>query len=380
MTPAIAKFTRLAIQTLQQSSGLSLPVSVPNGGTGDTTLTAHGVLLGAGASPVAAAAPGTVGQVLTSNGGGADPTMQALPAAPTLHAVVVNVSGPFIVPAGVTVIGALLVSGSGGGGGGRGGVTGNASASLGGGGGGAGQEKFTVLGATTPLVPGSTLTCNIGAGGAGGAGGTAGGNPGAYGSIGGDTTIVQGATLARAKGASAGAGAGNGGGAGGTTPSGASFSNTWPSGGAGAPTGNITTAINPSLFGGDSVSFLGLGFGGPSFSTSGGTVQAAGFDGNPSDDSPFAGGVGGTAGTTATNQGGSGGGGGGAGHTGAGGAGGAGGNGNGAGAGTAGSPGGASAGGGGGGGGGGGNGSTVGGVGGTGSGGSSGQITFFYVA
>lgn len=59
-----------------QASSPSLPVSVPNGGTGDTTLTAHGVLIGEGTSPVAVTSPGTVGQVLTSNGSGADPTFQ----------------------------------------------------------------------------------------------------------------------------------------------------------------------------------------------------------------------------------------------------------------------------------------------------------------
>jgi hypothetical protein len=51
--------------------------TVPNGGTGTTSFTAHGVLVGEGASPVAAVAPGAAGTVLTSNGAGADPTFQA---------------------------------------------------------------------------------------------------------------------------------------------------------------------------------------------------------------------------------------------------------------------------------------------------------------
>lgn len=44
----------------------TLPVA--NGGTGATTLTANGVLIGAGTSAVTSVAPGTSGNVLTSNG------------------------------------------------------------------------------------------------------------------------------------------------------------------------------------------------------------------------------------------------------------------------------------------------------------------------
>lgn len=53
------------------------PVVVGHGGTGLATLTAHNVLIGEGASAVAFAAPGTSGQVLTSNGASADPTFQS---------------------------------------------------------------------------------------------------------------------------------------------------------------------------------------------------------------------------------------------------------------------------------------------------------------
>lgn len=51
---------------------LGIPVSVPNGGTGLATLTAHGVLLGEGTGNVVASSPGTLGQVFTSNGAGSD--------------------------------------------------------------------------------------------------------------------------------------------------------------------------------------------------------------------------------------------------------------------------------------------------------------------
>jgi len=49
-------------------SGLTLPVSVENGGTGVASLSANHVLLGNGTSAVQLVAPGTSGNVLTSNG------------------------------------------------------------------------------------------------------------------------------------------------------------------------------------------------------------------------------------------------------------------------------------------------------------------------
>jgi hypothetical protein len=58
-------------------SSIQTPVSVPNGGTGQTTLTNHGVLLGQAGGAIAATSAGTSGYVLTSNGAGADPTFQA---------------------------------------------------------------------------------------------------------------------------------------------------------------------------------------------------------------------------------------------------------------------------------------------------------------
>ncbi len=53
------------------SIALSVPVSVPNGGTGDTTLTTDGVLYGNGASPVGITAAGINGQVLIGSTGAA---------------------------------------------------------------------------------------------------------------------------------------------------------------------------------------------------------------------------------------------------------------------------------------------------------------------
>lgn len=61
-----------------QNAAITSPVSVANGGTGDTTLTAHGVLIGEGTSPVAATSAGTSGQPLLSGGASADPNWGTL--------------------------------------------------------------------------------------------------------------------------------------------------------------------------------------------------------------------------------------------------------------------------------------------------------------
>lgn len=69
-----------------QQTTLTTPVSVANGGTGDTTLAAHGVLIGEGTSAVAVTGAGTSGQVLTSNGASADPTFQPVASGPPVFA------------------------------------------------------------------------------------------------------------------------------------------------------------------------------------------------------------------------------------------------------------------------------------------------------
>lgn len=64
----------------KNGSGTDTPLSL------QTSLTAHGVLVGQGASAPVATAAGTAGQVLTSNGASADPTFQAAPVPATLAA------------------------------------------------------------------------------------------------------------------------------------------------------------------------------------------------------------------------------------------------------------------------------------------------------
>ncbi len=58
--------------------------TVAQGGTGDSTLTTHGVLVGAAASAVAVTAAGASGAVLTGQGASADPLFEALSAGATM--------------------------------------------------------------------------------------------------------------------------------------------------------------------------------------------------------------------------------------------------------------------------------------------------------
>ena len=75
---AFALSARAQVQPNPNNGGssLSTPVSVVNGGTGDSTLGAHGVLLGQGAGVITAQTPGASGTVLTSTGASTDPTWQ----------------------------------------------------------------------------------------------------------------------------------------------------------------------------------------------------------------------------------------------------------------------------------------------------------------
>jgi len=59
-------------------ANLSAAVTVPKGGTGQVTLTNHGVLLGQGTSAIAATSAGTAGQPLVSGGASADPAFAVL--------------------------------------------------------------------------------------------------------------------------------------------------------------------------------------------------------------------------------------------------------------------------------------------------------------
>jgi hypothetical protein len=68
VTPGYYYWSGSAWKRLISPSEDSYPISVSNGGTGSTSLTANRVLLGNGTSALQTVAPGTSGNVLTSNG------------------------------------------------------------------------------------------------------------------------------------------------------------------------------------------------------------------------------------------------------------------------------------------------------------------------
>ncbi|CDY79492.1 Phage tail fiber protein [Caballeronia glathei] len=59
-------------------SGLTTPLSVPQGGIGKNSLTAHGVAIGAGTSAINVTAAGAAGTLFAGNGASADPSFQTL--------------------------------------------------------------------------------------------------------------------------------------------------------------------------------------------------------------------------------------------------------------------------------------------------------------
>lgn len=272
-----------------------LPVA--NGGTGASSLTANNVLLGNGTSAVQFVAPGTSGNILTSNG---TTWASAAPAAGGGKAAdqqVFTSSGTWTKPSGFSAKAYAFIQAWGAGGGAaRQGVANTAA----GGGGGGYSERWILLSSL-----GATETVTIGAGGAGRSGST--GN----GSAGGNTTF---GSLVTAYGGGGGGSSGFGGGGGGPngagstplsatdgyayTPDGTSVVQkyrVWSAyhGGNGKGTVSGTDSSNSSRGGGG---------GGSGASTAGGTSQNGG-DGGTAAATPNAGTVpgGGGAGSTSAN-------------------------------------------------------------------------------
>ncbi len=89
-----------------QRTNVALPsagtTDVPHGGTGQTSLTSHAVVLGEGTSPVGFAVPTSSGFVLTDRGPGLDPTFQApsagLPSGTGFVVVTSGVGGTLSMP------------------------------------------------------------------------------------------------------------------------------------------------------------------------------------------------------------------------------------------------------------------------------------------
>lgn len=95
---------------------LSTPVSVPNGGTGDTTLTLNGVLYGNGTSAIGITAQGATNTVLLGNGG--IPSFGIVPNGALQNSSITFIAGPNVTlspasPATVALGSSLTISVSG---------------------------------------------------------------------------------------------------------------------------------------------------------------------------------------------------------------------------------------------------------------------------
>jgi hypothetical protein len=276
--------------TLPDNSGTVLTtgavVTVAQGGTGATSLTANNVLLGNGTSAVQVVAPGTNGNVLTSNG---TTWTSAAPASSYVggRGQTFTSNGTFTIPTGITAV-KITVVGGGGGGAGASRISLGCCTNVngGGGGGGGGGSAISFL---TGLTPGNTLSVTIG--GAGSAGSSGPGNGGS----GGNSTVASGTqsiTTITANGGSGGstpAGGSAGSGAGGA--GGGSSSGTINMTGQGGITGTNASggAGGSSIFGGGG---RGVGMTGANAGVAGGAYGGGGSGGATNSATNVAGGAG----------------------------------------------------------------------------------------
>ncbi len=192
-------------------------VTVADGGTGRSLATAYAVICGGTTNTGALqsiAALGNVGDVLTSNGAGALPTMQTPGSGITEIALQsFTASGTYTPTSGMAY---CFVISTGGGGGGGGTDSPDGDSGNGGGGGGSGATCIELF---TAATIGASQTVTIGAA------GTAGSNTGGNGGNGGDTTFGSFHTA--------------GGGTGGTGSAGAANNNSAAGGAGGTATGGL---------------------------------------------------------------------------------------------------------------------------------------------
>ena len=237
------------------------PVTVPLGGTGNTTFTAYSIIC-AGTTATGTfqnvVGVGTAGQVLQSNGASALPSWAAGGASGGLQSFTILTSGTaqtYTTPAGVVNIMVEMIGGGGGGGGVSGGAGG---LSAGGGGGAGGYLRKFITGAS------ATYTYTVGAGGNGGASGN---NAGSNGTDSTFSTLTASHGVGGGGGASSGSTSINASGAGGTATNG-DINITGQTGGEGV---GIAIAANTATFSGIGGSTT-YGAGGTAVSANSGTV------------------------------------------------------------------------------------------------------------
>ena len=237
-----ATFSGANITALNASNISAGTLAVAHGGTGAATITANNVILGNGTSAVQVVAPGSSGNILTSNGTTWTSAAPASAGLPGPRAEVFNTSGTFTVPSGVTAVKVTVIGGGGNGGGAN---SDGCNYGRGGGGGGGGMAVEWITG----LTSGGTVAVTVG-----GAGGTS--SFGAYCSANGGSAGGTGSA------SNAGGGAG-GTGSGGTTnfdiTGGRGGSGGTDSGAGGAPGGSFASGAAPgiSLLGGAAASGVG---------------------------------------------------------------------------------------------------------------------------
>lgn len=142
--------------TVTGTATIATPLRVPSGGTGNGTLTANAILLGAGTAAVAFLSPGTLGNVPVSNGT-AWVAQNFTTFEVQVQAALFTASTTWTCPTGVTKVRATVI---GGGAGGSIVMVCCVTTNLLGGNGGLAIGEYTV-------VPGHSYTITVGAGGAG---------------------------------------------------------------------------------------------------------------------------------------------------------------------------------------------------------------------